>query len=63
LQLILRFFVLNDLLLLDEEPDVANPDLQLICLVKERIAAIQEQVSELYQVLHREHTSFPILKQ
>jgi hypothetical protein len=43
-----------DFLLLKEEPGTATPELQLACLIKERIATIQEQVTELYQVLTQE---------
>jgi hypothetical protein len=42
-----------DFLLLELDPSDRTPQLQLVCLVKERLAAIQEQVRTLYQALSR----------
>jgi hypothetical protein len=42
-----------DFLLLELDPSDRTPQLQLACLVKERLAAIQEQVRTLYQALSR----------
>ncbi|MEW6444329.1 MAG: hypothetical protein AB1640_25575 [bacterium] len=37
-----------DFLLLETDPARSSPQLQLACLIKERIARIQEQVQRLY---------------
>ena len=50
-----------DFLEMRTDPDSEAPDLQLTCLIKERIAAIQEQVTELYYAL--DQTPHPVLKQ
>lgn len=50
-----------DFLQMRTDPDSEAPELQLTCLIKERIAAIQEQVTELYYALNNE--PHPILKQ
>ncbi len=49
-----------DFLQMRSEPAPQPAELQLTCLIKERIAAIQEQVTELYYALH--HTPHPVLK-
>jgi hypothetical protein len=50
-----------DFLQMGADPDVEPADLQLTCLIKERIEAIQGQVTELYYVLT--HVPHPVLKQ
>ena len=50
-----------DFLHMRADPDSRRPELQLTCLIKERITAIQEQVTELYYALNR--TPYPVLKQ
>ena len=50
-----------DFLQMRTDPDSEAPELQLTCLIKERIAAIQEQVTELYYALN--HVPHPVLKQ
>jgi hypothetical protein len=50
-----------DFLQLRTEPEAESPELQLTCLIKERIAAIQEQVTELYYALNE--VPHPVLKQ
>jgi len=50
-----------DFLQMRTDPDSEAPELQLTCLIKERIAAIQEQVTELYYALN--HEAHPVLKQ
>lgn len=42
-----------DFLHIRSDPGSERPELQLTCLIKERIAAIQEQVTELYHALNR----------
>ena len=51
-----------DFLLMKEDPETANPEIQLVCLIKDRISLIQEQVSELYRILNRESPLIPLLK-
>lgn len=46
--------VAADFLLLEMDPAEPSPQLQLACLIKEKLAAIQEQVQMLYQALSRE---------
>ena len=50
-----------DFLQMRTDPDSEAPELQLTCLIKERVAAIQEQVTELYYALH--HVPQPVVKQ
>ena len=50
-----------DFLQMRSDPDSEGPELQLACLIKERIATIQEQVTELYCAL--DHMPHPVLKQ
>ena len=50
-----------DFLQMRTDPDSEAPELQLSCLIKERISAIQEQVTELYYALN--HVPHPVLKQ
>jgi hypothetical protein len=50
-----------DFLQMRTDPDSEAPEQQLTCLIKERIAAIQEQVTELYCALN--HEAYPVLKQ
>ena len=50
-----------DFLQMRTDPDSEAPELQLTCLIKERIAAIQEQITELYYALNNE--PLPVLKQ
>jgi len=42
-----------EFLLLQDDPKHAGQELQLACLIRDRIARIEEQVSELYRVLNR----------
>ena len=41
----------TEFILLKEEPDSRGPELQIACLIKERIARLEEQVSELYRIM------------
>ena len=50
-----------DFLHMRADPESKRPELQLTCLIKERITAIQEQVTELYYALNR--TPYPLFKQ
>ncbi len=50
-----------DFLQMRRDPASEGPDLQLACLIKERIAGIQEQVTELYFALNR--LPLPALRQ
>jgi hypothetical protein len=50
-----------DFLQMRADPAAEPPELQLTCLIKERIAAIQEEVTELYYALN--HFPHPVLKQ
>jgi len=50
-----------DFLQMRTDPDLEAPEQQLTCLIKDRIAKIQEQVTELYFTLN--HESQPVLKQ
>jgi len=50
-----------DFLQIRTDPGSEAPELQLSCLIKERISAIQEQVTELYCALN--HEPHPVLKQ
>jgi len=50
-----------DFLQMRTDPDSEAPELQLTCLIKDRITAIQEQVTELYYALN--HDPHPVLKQ
>lgn len=43
----------TEFFLLKEDPEDPGPELQLACLIKDRIARLEEQVSELYQILNR----------
>ena len=52
-----------DFLHLLVDPGSQQPELQLTCLIKERIAAIQEQITELYCALNHSTSSYPLLKQ
>ena len=52
-----------DFLLMRADPKSQQPELQLTCLIKERIAAIQEQITELYCTLNRGTSSHPLLRQ
>ena len=52
-----------DFLHLRADPGSQQPELQLTCLIKERIAAIQEQITELYFALNRGTSPYPLLKQ
>jgi len=45
-----------DFLLMQEEPEESSPGLQLVCIIKERMAAIQEHVTELYLALDKDDT-------
>ena len=45
--------VAADFLLLEMEPGEAGPQLQLACLIKEKLVTIQEQVHLLCEVLSR----------
>jgi len=45
-----------EFLLMQKEPDASCPEIQLACLIKERIGTIQEYVTELYLSLDREET-------
>ncbi len=44
----------------EADPGSEAPELQLTCLIKERIAAIQEQITELYYALN--HVPHPCLE-
>ena len=48
-----------DFLHLQTDPDSEGPELQLTCLIKERIASIQGQVTELYYALSRTPRTLP----
>lgn len=50
-----------DFLLIKEAAETCGPEIQLACLVKERISLIQEQVTELYRILNRESPSSTLL--
>jgi hypothetical protein len=50
-----------DFLQMRTDPDSEAPEQQLTCLIKDRVAAIQEQVTELYYALN--HEPHPVLKQ
>ena len=50
-----------DFLEMRADPDPEALELQLTCLIKDRVAAIQEQVTELYYALN--HLPHPVLKQ
>ena len=50
-----------DFLHLRADPASERPELQLTCLIKERVAAIQQQVTELYCALTR--VPCPVMKQ
>ncbi len=53
----------TEFFLLKEDPKSPGPELQLACLIKDRIARIEEQVSELYQILNRQPgETFPIMQ-
>lgn len=52
-----------DFLHLRADPGSGRPELQLTCLIKERIAAIQEQITELYYTLSTGPSPYPLLKQ
>ena len=52
-----------DFLHLRAEPGSQEPELQLTCLIKERIAAIQEQITELYYTLNHGPSPYPLIKQ
>ena len=52
-----------DFLHLRAEPGSQEPELQLTCLIKERISAIQEQITELYYALNHGPSPYPLLKQ
>jgi len=43
----------TEFFLLREDPRQSGPELQLACLIKDRIARIEEQVSELYRIMSR----------
>jgi hypothetical protein len=54
--------IATEFLLLKKEPDSVGPELQLACLIKDRIARIEEQVTELYQILNRpRHTEHLVM--
>lgn len=42
-----------EFLLLGEDPKHTGRELQLACLIRDRIARIEEQVTELYRVMNR----------
>ena len=48
-----------DFLHIRTDPGSERPEVQLTCLIKERIAAIQEQVTELYYALNRTPRPIP----
>jgi hypothetical protein len=52
-----------DFLHLRADPGSQQPELQLTCLIKERIASIQEQITELYCALNGSASSTPLLRQ
>ena len=52
-----------DFLHLRADPGSERTELQLACLIKERIAAIQEQITELYYAMNRGPSPYPLLKQ
>jgi hypothetical protein len=52
-----------DFLHLRADPGPQEPELQLTCLIKERIASIQEQITELYCALSGGASSTPLLRQ
>lgn len=52
-----------DFLHLRSDPESQRPELQLTCLIKDRIAAIQEHVTALYCALNRPYSPSPALKQ
>lgn len=52
-----------DFLHLRTDPDSRRPELQLACLIKDRIAAIQQDVTELYCALNHPFSPCPVLKQ
>ena len=52
-----------DFLQMRAEPDADNPALQLTCLIKERIAAIQEEITELFFALNHGPSPHPLLRQ
>ena len=51
-----------DFLQMRTDPAAEPPELQLTCLIKERIAAIQEQVTELYCTLNRGTSPYPLIR-
>jgi len=55
--------IATDFLLLKTDPDTSNTELQLACLIKEGIATLQEQVTELYHVLNQENSPPSMLTQ
>ena len=52
-----------DFLHMRADPGSRQPELQLTCLIKERIAAIQEQITELYFTLNHGTSPYPLLRQ
>ena len=50
-----------DFLLLKEEPENFGPDQQLACLIKDRMARLEQQVSELYRRLRHRNEAPPPL--
>ncbi len=55
--------IATDFLLMRSDAEAANPELQLACIIKEGIATIQEQVTELYHVMNQEESSPSPLQQ
>ncbi len=58
-----RVNVAVDFLHLRTDPGSRRPELQLACLIKDRIAAIQRDVTELYCALNRPFSCGPALEQ
>jgi len=55
--------IATDFLLMRSDSEATNPELQLACMIKEGIATIQEQVTELYLVMNQEDSSPSLLHQ
>ena len=55
--------IATDFLLMKTDPDPSNTELQLACLIKEGIATLQDQVTELYHILNQEDSPTSMLAQ
>jgi len=49
----------TEFFLLREDPGSPGPELQLACVIKDRIARLEEQVSALYRALSRPPSAAP----